>query len=66
MIRFIMDNGKAIIFDDVGEENGWVVEYDPIGCYFAVWDNAERHITENPSVICKTLEDVLKTVNSYT
>jgi hypothetical protein len=67
MIRFAMDDGRAIIFNDVGAENGWVVEYNSSSHKFLVWDNAERHArNQSCDSTFDTLEEVLKAVNSYT
>ena len=67
MIRFVMERGKAILFDAVGAENGWVVEYNSKDCKFLVWDSAERHAGgELYGLACDTLEQVLIAVNSYT
>ena len=67
MIRFVMDNNRATIFNDVGSEDGWVVEYDHKDCKFLVWDNGERHaLGEMHGSTFDTLEEVLLAVNSYT
>ncbi|HHT9146003.1 MAG TPA: hypothetical protein ACFYD4_10060 [Candidatus Wunengus sp. YC61] len=67
MLRFIKENNRAMIFDDVGSEDGWVVEFDDSKKKFLVWDSAERHaMKQDCCVECNTLEEVLATVNSYT
>ena len=67
MIRFVMDNNRAVIFNHVGSEDGWVVEYDHKDCKFLVWDNGERHaLGEMHGSTFDTLEEVLLAVNSYT
>jgi hypothetical protein len=67
MIRFVNNKDKAIIINDVGSEDGWVVEYNPKNHKFLVWDNAERHVEgERYATEFDTLEAVLRAVNSYT
>jgi len=67
MIRFVMDNNRAVIFNDVGSEDGWVVEYDHKDYKFLVWDNGERYaLGEMHGSTFDTLEEVLLAVNSYT
>jgi len=66
MIRFVMDNEEALIFDDTGAENGWCFRYDSERRCFLVWDNVEREIMGDFPKTCYTLEDVLRLVNSYT
>jgi hypothetical protein len=56
-----------MIHDDVGEENGWIVEFNSIKKKFLVWDNVERQIMgEHCSAEVDTLEEVFDLVNSYT
>jgi uncharacterized protein YwqG len=42
MISFAIERGKAILFNDVGSENGWIFKYDSVNKKFLVWDNVER------------------------
>lgn len=66
MIDFVMQFNEAIIFNNVGSENGWIFKYDAKNRSFLVWDNGEREIEGKPGIVCETLEQVLRLVNSYT
>jgi len=68
MIAFKFDNHNAIITNEQGDENGWVVEFDTTDNLFLVWETAERRILggEDAACACRSLEEVLSLVNSYT
>lgn len=67
MIKFIKDNGKALIINDISEENGWVIWYDQSYMLFHIWENIENYSLNKPfDKCCGSLEEAFEIVEGYT
>jgi hypothetical protein len=67
MLRFDYDCGKAQIWDDVGSEDGWCLQYDDGDKTFLLWSNSEHEAMGHaPEFICANLDEVLSLVKTFT
>lgn len=67
MIKFIKDNGKALIINDISEETGWVILYNESYMLFHIWENIENYSYGlSFDECCGTLEEAFEIVEGYT
>ena len=65
-VNFDFDSGRAQVWQENVEENGWVFDYDETNKVFRVWTSTEHQAGGlKEEAICRSLNEVFELVKGF-